>query len=60
MPLTYQLQKIYKIIFLRSLIKENVCHYLPGDIGGGGIMKKVTNRDIVGRGEFFDNLAFFR
>ena len=30
---------------LRSLIKENVCHYLPDDMGGGGIMKEVTNSD---------------
>ena len=34
---------------LRSLIKENVCHYLPDDMGGGGIMKEVTNSDIVGK-----------
>ena len=36
--------------FLRSLIKEKVCHYLPGDLGGGAIMKKVTNSDIGGGG----------
>ena len=26
--------------FLRSLIKEKVCRYLPDDIGGGDVMKK--------------------
>ena len=31
------------------MIKEKVCHYLPGDTGGGGILKKVTDGDIVGR-----------
>ena len=36
--------------FLRSLIKEKVCHYLPGDMGGEGVMKKVTKSDIGGRG----------
>ena len=35
---------------LKSLIKENVCHYLSGDMAGGGIMKKVTNGDIGGKG----------
>ena len=25
------------------MIKEKVCHYLPGEMGGEGIMKKVTN-----------------
>ena len=50
MPVTYQSHKICKIIFLRSLIKGKVCHYLPGDIGGEGIMKKVANNDIGGRG----------
>ena len=39
-----------KKYFLRSLITEKVCHYLSGDIGGEGIMKKVTNCDI-GEGE---------
>ena len=41
----------------RSLIKEKFCHYvtksLSGDIGGWvgwGIMKKMTNGDIGGRG----------
>ena len=28
-----------------SLIKEKVCHYLPGDMGGG-IMKTMTNGEI--------------
>ena len=37
-------------LFLSSLIKENVCHHLPGEMGGSGIMKKVTNGDIRGRG----------
>ena len=32
------------------MIKEKVCHYLPGDIGGGSIIKKVTNGDIGGGG----------
>ena len=32
------------------MIKEKVCHYLPGYIGGGGMMKKVTNGDIEGGG----------
>ena len=27
------------------MIKEKLYHYLPGDMGGGGIMKKVTNGD---------------
>ena len=58
MPVTYQLHKIYKIIFLRSLIKEKVCHYLPGDLGGGGIMKKVTNGDLGGSG--VKNVAFLQ
>ena len=31
--------------FLKSLIKKTFCHYLPGDMEGGGIMKKVTNGD---------------
>ena len=35
---------------LRTLIKEKLCHYLPGDIGGGSIVKKVTNGDIGGGG----------
>ena len=26
--------------FLRSLIKEKVCHYLPGDIGRKGYIEK--------------------
>ena len=30
---------------------ENVCYYLSGDLDGEGIMKKVTNCDIWGRGE---------
>ena len=38
-----------KNYFLRSLIKE-VCHYLPGDMGGEGLMKKVTNNDTGGGG----------
>ena len=29
---------------------ENVCYYLSGDMDGEGIMKKVTNCDIRGRG----------
>ena len=33
-----------------SLIKEKVCHYFPGGLGGGGIMEKVTNSDIGGKG----------
>ena len=37
--------------YLRTLIKESVCHYLPGGIRGGrGIMKNVTNCDIGGEG----------
>ena len=36
--------------FLKSLIKEKVCHYLPGNMGGRGIMKKVTKIDIGDRG----------
>ena len=32
-----------KNYFLRSLISEKGCHYLSGDMGGEGIMKKVTN-----------------
>ena len=31
--------------FLKSLIKKTFCHYLPGDMEGGGIMKKVTHGD---------------
>ena len=31
-------------------MKEKVCHYLPGDMGVKGIMKKMTNGDIGGRG----------
>ena len=34
--------------FLKYLIMENVCHYLPGDMRS--IMKKVTNGDIGGGG----------
>ena len=45
-------------LFLRSLIKEKVCQYLAGYMGGGSIMKKVTGGDIGGRG--FYNLAFSR
>ena len=41
MPVTYQLYKIYEIIF--SLFKEKVCHYLSSDMGGRGTIKKVTN-----------------
>ena len=37
-------------LFLRYLIKEKVFHYLPGDMGGGFIMKKVTNGDVGERG----------
>ena len=40
----------YIKISLRCLIKEKVCHCLPGDIGGRGIRKKVTNGDIGGGG----------
>ena len=50
MPVTYKLCKICKISFKVFLIKEKVCHYLPGDMGGEGIMKKMTNGDIGGRG----------
>ena len=32
--------------FLRSLIKGKVWHYLPGDIAGRGVIKKVSNGDI--------------
>ena len=32
------------------MIKGTVCHYLPGDMGGGVIMKKVTNGDVGGGG----------
>ena len=38
----------FKII--KSLIKEKVCQYLPGDMGGGSLMKKVTNGNIEERG----------
>ena len=38
------------------MVKENVCHYLPGDTGGGGKLKKVTNGDLGGKG--VQNLAF--
>ena len=45
-----------------SLIKEKICHYLPGDIGGGGIMKNVTNSDMGAGGskmwEFCDDIIF--
>ena len=40
MPFTYQLYKICKM----------VCHYLPGDMEGGGMMEKMTNGDIGERG----------
>ena len=33
-----------------SLIKKIFCHYLPDDIGGRDIKKKVTTGDICGRG----------
>ena len=29
---------------------EKFCHYLPDDIGGMGIKKKVATSDICGRG----------
>ena len=32
------------------MIKEKVVHYLPGDTRGGGILKKVINGDVGGRG----------
>ena len=32
------------------MIKEKICHYLPGDMGGGVLMKKETNGDIGGKG----------
>ena len=32
------------------MIKERVCHYLPGNIEGGDIMKKVTNGDMGAEG----------
>ena len=32
------------------MIKGKVWHYLPGDMSGEGIMKKMTNEDIVGGG----------
>ena len=45
-----------------SLIKEKICHYLPGDIGGGDIMKNVTNSDMGAGGskmwEFCDDIIF--
>ena len=31
-------------------MKEKVCHYLPGGMGGRDIMKKITNGDIGRRG----------
>ena len=31
---------------LRSLIKEKVCHYLPGNMWTRGYKEKVTNSDI--------------
>ena len=31
------------------MIKENVFHYLPGDIRQGDIMQKITNGNIVGK-----------
>ena len=40
----------YVKLFLRSLTKEKLYHYLPGDMEGGGIMKNVTNGDLGGRG----------
>ena len=33
-----------------SLIKKNVCHYLAGDMVGGGVTKKLANSDIGKRG----------
>ena len=48
MQVTNQLYKTCKIIF-KVLDQEKVCHYLPGDMGGGGIMKGVTKSDIAGR-----------
>ena len=32
------------------MIKERVCHYLPGDIEEGDIMKKVTNGNMGAEG----------
>ena len=34
-------------LFFKTLNKEKVCHYLPGN--KGGIVKKVTNGDIGGK-----------
>ena len=44
MPVTYRLCKISKNYFLRSLIKEKVCRYLPDDMGGGDAMKKIDTK----------------
>ena len=38
----------FKII--KYLIKQKVCQYLPGGMGGGSLMKKVTNGNTWGRG----------
>ena len=32
------------------MIKEKVCPYFSGNMGGGCIMKKVTNGDVGGEG----------
>ena len=40
--------KYVKLFFKVFLIREKVCRCLPGDMKGGGIMKKVTNGDIRG------------
>ena len=34
-----------KNYFLRSLNKEKICHYLPRDMWGGVLLKKVTNSE---------------
>ena len=49
MPVTYQSCKRCEIIF-KVLDQRKIFHYLPGDMGGGFIMKKVTNGDVGERG----------
>ena len=49
MPVTYELYKIIKITFKVFDQGERLTNW-PGDIGGGGVMKKVTNGDTGRRG----------
>ena len=39
----------YTKLFVKVFDQGNICHYLPGDTGGRGILKRVTNGDIGGR-----------